>query len=351
MSVAELPAPTVNEAAFIRQAKQICQDLMVHRPTIYWTDFLISISLAWTALIVCVFAEPFSAIQIVALVVSGLMLYRSSVFTHELAHMPPSRFRLFRIVWNGLFGIPFLMPSFLYTDHRVHHTNQTYGTDGDGEYYPYANTSVRILILNYLITLIVPMFPVIRFGILAPISMLHPRFRKWVWTKASSLGTLNPAYVRAEADADERRAVRWQETGCMAVVGTLVTLLSTGLMSWKTMGIVYAAYLLALIVNNLRVYAGHRYIGSGEPMSFLNQMLDSTTIPGPWGVLWAPLGMRFHALHHLFPAMPYHAMGTAHRRLMRQLPADSPYHQTIVSSMTAALAMLLRNASHHSQTV
>jgi fatty acid desaturase len=102
--------------------------------------------------------------------------------------------------------------------------------------------------------------------------------------------------------------------------------------------------LFAIMVNNLRVLAAHRYVGPGVPMTFLEQMLDSTTIPGPSGALWAPLGMRFHALHHLFPTMPYHAMGTAHRRLMRQLPPDSPYHQTVVRSLPASIMNLVRAA-------
>ena len=94
----------------------------------------------------------------------------------------------------------------------------------------------------------------------------------------------------------------------------------------------------------------NRYLSSGEPMTFVEQMLDSTTIPGgPWSALWAPLGMRFHALHHLFPAMPYHAMGAAHRRLMRQLPPDSPYHQTVVRSLPASILNLVRAARTHNQ--
>src|SRR5947209_17365122 len=134
MSVAELPRPVVNdEAAFIRQAKQICQDLMEPRQIVYWVDFLVSVSISWAALFLCLYAESYSATQIVAFVVAGLLLYRSSVFTHELAHMAPTRFVAFRYVWNVLFGCPFLMPTFLYTDHRVHHTNQTYGTPEDAE--------------------------------------------------------------------------------------------------------------------------------------------------------------------------------------------------------------------------
>jgi hypothetical protein len=238
------------------------------------------------------------------------------------------------------------MPTFLYTDHRAHHTSQTYGTTaGDSEYFPYARTPVVKLFLNLLLLLIIPLLPLIRFGLLTPLSLLHPRIRKWVWEKASSLGTLNPNYRRDPPDADERRAAPLQEAGCFAVVATLFTLLLTGVMPWAVFGKLYALYLFSVLVNNLRVYAAHRYVSTGEPMSFLDQMLDSTTIPGgPWSALWAPLGMRFHALHHLFPTMPYHAMGRAHRRLMRELLPDSPYHATVVRSLPAALLALLRTA-------
>src|SRR5262249_12248037 len=147
-------------------------------------------------------------------ITAGFLLYRVSVFTHELAHMPPSRFRLFRAVWNMLFGIPFLMPSFLYTDHRLHHTSQTYGTEGDGEYFPYARTSVGNLVCGLLMLILIPGMLMIRFGILTPLAWLSPTVRKWVWEKASSLGTLSPAYRRAAPDASERRAVQLQQIGC-----------------------------------------------------------------------------------------------------------------------------------------
>jgi fatty acid desaturase len=344
MSVAEVRRPAEAEAAFIRQAKQIVHDLMPHRPPVYWADFLASITAAYAALIVYFTAPLFSAAQVVCFLVASLLLYRTSVFTHELAHLPPSRFRLFRAVWNVLFGVPFLMPSFLYTDHRVHHTNQTYGTTaGDSEYFPFARTPLVKLFLGALVMFVVPFFPVIRFGLLTPLSLLHPRFRQWVWQKASSLGTLNPNYCRAAPDADERRAAPLQEAGCFAVIATVLALLLAGIMPWSVMAKLYVLYVFTVLVNNLRIYAAHRYVSTGEPMSFLDQMLDSTTIPGgPWSALWAPLGMRFHALHHLFPTMPYHAMGRAHRRLLRELPADSPYHATVIPSLPAALAGLLR---------
>jgi fatty acid desaturase len=54
--------------------------------------------------------------------------------------------------------------------------------------------------------------------------------------------------------------------------------------------------------------------------------------------------LRFHALHHIFPTMPYHALATAHRRLIRQLPPDSPYRRCSADTLTGVLATLWRRA-------
>jgi fatty acid desaturase len=62
------------------------------------------------------------------------------------------------------------------------------------------------------------------------------------------------------------------------------------------------------------------------------------------GELWAPIGLRFHALHHIFPTMPYHALPEAHRRLMRDLPADSPYRRCQAESLREVIATLWRRA-------
>ena len=76
------------------------------------------------------------------------------------------------------------------------------------------------------------------------------------------------------------------------------------------------------------------------------QMLDSVNYPKNAfvGELWAPVGLRFHALHHIFPTMPYHALATAHKRLIRDLPSDSPYRGCNSDSLADVLRTLWRRA-------
>ena len=54
-----------------------------------------------------------------------------------------------------------------------------------------------------------------------------------------------------------------------------------------------------------------------------------------------PVGLRYHALHHLFPSPLYRALGEAHRRLLQALPVDSPYRCTIRTGFIQAVRELL----------
>ncbi|MEM9826175.1 MAG: fatty acid desaturase, partial [Planctomycetota bacterium] len=60
--------------------------------------------------------------------------------------------------------------------------------------------------------------------------------------------------------------------------------------------------------------------------------------------LWGPIGTRYHALHHLFPRLPYHNLGEAHRRLVEGLPKDSIYHDTVAESLTSEIRALWNRA-------
>ncbi|SKU50818.1 putative fatty acid desaturase [Mycobacteroides abscessus subsp. abscessus] len=59
------------------------------------------------------------------------------------------------------------------------------------------------------------------------------------------------------------------------------------------------------------------------------------------GSLWAPVGLRFHAVHHFFPQLPYHQLGEARRRLMAAIPPDAGYRATEDRSLASSLRRLL----------
>jgi fatty acid desaturase len=109
---------------------------------------------------------------------------------------------------------------------------------------------------------------------------------------------------------------------------------------------VYLTGVVVVLINSIRTLGAHRFFNDGREMTFVEQLLDSVNYPRRPILtgLWAPVGLRFHALHHLFPSLPYHNLAEAHRRLMAELPADSPYRSTEESSLWSALGRLWRMA-------
>ena len=60
--------------------------------------------------------------------------------------------------------------------------------------------------------------------------------------------------------------------------------------------------------------------------------------------LVAPVGLRYHALHHWIPSLPYHNLGRAHRVLVATLRSDAPYHATVERGFLPPLRDLLRRS-------
>src|SRR5688572_13761623 len=121
-------------SAFVRQVHEIVRDLLVPRAAIFWSDFLVTIAIAYGSGAAYMTAKDWMFQQGVYLIVPALAVYRLAVFIHEIAHRPAGTFRAFTFMWNVLCGIPLFMPSFLYGDHKSHHSNQSYGTSSDAEY-------------------------------------------------------------------------------------------------------------------------------------------------------------------------------------------------------------------------
>ena len=123
----------MSSAQFVRDAHHIVRDLARERPVRYFADFSLTMLVAYATLGVSLTSPTWSLVQVSAFIVCGLAIYRAVVFTHEIAHRGRS-FRGFMWLWNGLCGVPLFVPSFLYGDHKGHHSNQAYGTWADPEY-------------------------------------------------------------------------------------------------------------------------------------------------------------------------------------------------------------------------
>ena len=331
----------------IREARTIVGDLFQPKPAIYWTDFLLSMGVGAG----CFFAarrlaQPLSVTQAVLALIACLAYYRGALFIHELIHLRDESFRSFRIAWNVLCGIPFFMPSFLYYTHLAHHARKHYGTPDDGEYLPLALQPRREILKYLLQPFFVPALAMLRFLVLTPLAWLSPGFRRWIQQHASSM-VMDPNYVRPLPTRRELGVWRLQEVACFLYGWTAAVLLVRGTLPISLLVHLYLTAVVVLLINNVRTLGAHRFRHGGEPLTFVDQLLDSVNYPRHplLSELWAPVGLRFHALHHLFPSLPYHALPEAHRRLMERLPSDSPYRQTESPSLTATLRELWRNAA------
>jgi fatty acid desaturase len=355
-----MATPKADAARFsIGQARAIVKDLFEPNPLIYWADFLTSLSVGVAAFLGCYFASfvlgsrwhgwlwPVSA---VLYVVSCLALYRAVLFIHELTHLRRGTFEMFRVAWNLMVGIPMLLPSFLYYTHVSHHARKHYGTDGDGEYVPWAVSPTWQILFYLSQSLVIPLLAVVRFGILAPITWISPRVRSVVARHASSL-VVDPAYLRPLPSKAEWRLWQLQEIGCFISLVALAAVIASGIGSPTILLYIYVTAVGGVTLNAIRTLGAHRYRNPGDEMSHLEQLLDSVNYPRHplLSELWAPVGLRFHALHHLFPSLPYHNLGAAHRRLMEQLPSDSPYRRTESPGLLATLGDLWRSARAASQ--
>ena len=127
----------------------------------------------------------------------------------------------------------------------------------------------------------------------------------------------------------------------------LIAMVALGILPAAVLALWYLVAAFIFLLNSLRTLAAHAYRNPGDrPMDVPGQCLDSVNVPGNRFLtpLWAPVGLRYHATHHLFPALPYHALGTAHRRLERDLSGRSAYLETSRSSLFGALRRLWREA-------
>jgi fatty acid desaturase len=311
-------------------------------PRLYWCDLLISSVVGWSAFVVGATAPFFSLLYIAATLIAIVALLRATIFIHELSHLKRGTVPGFEFAWNLLVGVPFLLPSVMYDSHGDHHRQATFATRQDPEYAPIAHWN-GFHIFRFVASMIfVPALLAVRWGVLGTLSLLLPPLRRFLITRASSL-VINPHYIRPLPQQDGR--LRWyvQELAItLTFWSVVVAFLYGGLpLSWLCHWYIVGAGVA--LVNQVRTLAAHRYENDGRQLTAVEQLLDSVNLTGPpWlTVLAAPVGLRYHALHHFLPTLPYHSLGEAHRQLLRELSPESPYYRTEERGIFSAVWTLM----------
>lgn len=311
--------------------RNLVEDLREAKPAVYFSDLLLSALTGW-AFFALAMKEGNPGVRGVAFFVSGLLLYRAVAFIHELFHQ--QNMKGFRILWHAVVGVPLLIPFLLYVPiHQGHHNSKTYGTKDDGEYEQFLGRSKMMSFHLLLLNLVLPFALILRFGVLTPLSTFLPVVRRDIIPNFIHMALRMP-FRAPEIKESMRRESYVVEAFCALFTWGLLAMCFTG--HWRAVLYWYALVFLIGTWNTVRSLAStHLYVEQAQGRGVGGQLLDSLNIHGGGLLtdLLCPVGLRFHALHHVAPYLPYHALPQAHRRLMDQLPVGSDYHQVTVPNL------------------
>ena len=331
-----------DDKAMLRAARDLTKDLAEAKPAIYWPDLLLSAGLGYGAMAGAILVESVPLAVVLGLV-SSLALYRALMFIHELTHIHKTALPGFRAGWNALVGVPLLTPSFMYEGvHTLHHKRTQYGTVEDPEYLPLALMKPWTLPTFVLVALLAPVALLFRFAVLVPLGALLPPVRRIVWQRFSAL-SINPEFRRRPPEGDLKPRVFRLELAGFLWAWTVLG--GSFLVGWRPLGIALLIVSFTALLNQLRTLVAHLWENEGEAMTVTAQFLDSVNVPPPGRIaeIWAPVGLRYHALHHLMPSMPYHSLPEAHRRLHAELGEGSTYHGANHAGMMPLIGKIARS--------
>lgn len=320
------------------QVHDLVRDLHRVNARRYWVDLLISATLGWGGFAWAAAAPLFSARMFLGAALAVLALYRALCFIHEISHQSRRTLPGFETAWNLLVGYALLMPSFMYVGvHLNHHKISSYGTAEDPEYLPFAR-SRRLTTAFALESFFIPVFLLVRFLLLTPVGLVWKRGQELLAVYFSSL-TMNVRYRREIAPTLISK-IRRHSVATLFLWAAALAAAMQGWLPWHAFAVWLIVDSSISFLNTIRTLGAHAYESSGAPLDRLGQLHDSIDTPGRfWTELWAPVGLRYHALHHYFPGIPYHSLPAAYRRIVNSAPAAG-YRQVVSPSLPHSLRVL-----------
>lgn len=296
-------------------------------PLIYWADFTVTIIFSWLFFYFAYVTQKdgdYYGAQYFLILVCAICFYRAIAFTHELVHLKKGAVPGFFMVWHMLCGIPLLAPHFLYRAiHVTHHSKKNYGKESDGEYIGFGICSKWLIVGHLLYNFLIPIFSIFRFTIIAPLSLASNKFRVFVMSNMSFMG-LRFAFSRV-IPVKRADVVEWYlaEFSCCLLVWLVFYWVATGAVSSVILSNWYIVMVCILTMNSLRsLGATHWYVSNGGTLSFTDQIGDSISISNKslFTKILCPVETQYHALHHMFPSIPYHSLGKAYEHLLKNFP-------------------------------
>ncbi len=295
----------------------------------YWIDFFGCLIPAYVASAIFLGATMGSWQQLLSYPVALFFLYRLGSLVHEVCHLKHGEMNAYKLAWNLLAGIIIFSPSPFFTrHHRDHHSTHYFGTTDDPEYFLSMYHRGNVLGIFMLIgkMLITPLVVFLRF-LLVPLIWLVHGWREWTLVHASSLSmALNPSYERKLNPVD-RRNIAIVEWLCWVRATQILVVIALGITDWTRLPLLYSLGFGVLCMNTLRLAGDHHGHSHGDAVSMADHILDSCNYTGrdAMTAILFPFSIRYHALHHIFPSLPYHNLAAAHRYLIQTLEPTSPY--------------------------
>lgn len=317
--------------------KASIQDFTKPKAFVYWFDLILSSSLAWGLFLLAMKVPTNTIIYYFMVFLSAVGLYRASAFTHELVHMKKNAISGFYTVWHLVCGVPLLAPHFLYKDiHIAHHSKKDFGKSTDGEYIEFGTKGRSLMILHFLYNFIIPFLSIFRFMIIAPVSLLQNKLRIFVMENLSFMG-LKFTFTR-KAPANKSDKFKWyaEEFSCCLFLWVLFGLYISERLPVIFLFQWYAVVVTILTLNSLRTLgATHWYTSTGNSMGMEEQVEDSINIRSKsiFTQILCPVGTQFHALHHMFPSIPYHYLRPAYECLIKEFPNEKILTDTTKESL------------------
>ena len=279
------------------ELKTIVQDLHGIDGKRVYTELVLIAIIAWGAYF-SLFLELPLTFKIALFFISAIFFYRGLSFIHEVSHFDRILPR-FRLTYNTLFGVPYRVPAYCLTTHNFHHGIKTFGSIADPEYEK--------------------------------------------WTERKKVFLLRPI------SEDDFSQMKTQDIAC-AIYFVSFCAITTYLGVFKlAFGIWYAQIVFISLMNTYRALVAHRYQihnASKETAARDLQVNDSVTIEGSFLTeIWAPIGLRYHSTHHMFPMIPYYNLSRAHKRIKAAITPDHPYSKTIEPNFVAAFSKLVASCT------